>query len=212
MNEKTFIVDWDSYESVSKLANKVKCRCVQLNPNTIKKKDKEGHILDACLNIWNTDISSHYSGLSLDHTPKYYIYCHANSIWKIDPHIGGKMAFLGILGIGFKPFYVGKGTGNRSQNLTRNGYHTKLKEKFEENGEDCIAIVIKNQLTEMEALAYEDKLIDILGLKVYGGVLANLDEGYKPQERRKLYQKPYDILKFFNQRVKIPRHLPPDLL
>ena len=50
-------VDWDSYESVSKLGNIIKSRCGELNPNRISKREKNRQILEACDKILSTDIS-----------------------------------------------------------------------------------------------------------------------------------------------------------
>ena len=46
---------------------------------------------------------------------------------------------------------------------------------------------ILENLTEVEALQYEAKLIDIFGLITLGGSLCNLDEGLAPERRRLLY-------------------------
>lgn len=201
---KTFTVDWESYDEVSKLGKIIKCRIGEINPNRLSKSKKEGLIFDCCRTIWDTSTLNHYDNLNLDITPKYYIYCHMNEKWKIWPGHNGRLSFAASIGITHSPFYIGKGCGNRVNQLNRNGYHTKLKERFNESGENIFSLIIKNNLTEIESLSYEDKLIDIFGLKVYGGMLANLDEGYKPRERRMLY--PYDKLIELTKSTKLPRN------
>jgi hypothetical protein len=48
--------------------------------------------------------------------------------------------------------------------------------------------IIKENLTEMEALCLESKFIDIFGLMSKSGRLVNLDEGLKSKERQMLYR------------------------
>jgi hypothetical protein len=55
-------------------------------------------------------------------------------------------------------------------------------------GKDVHVQKVREKLTERQALALESKLIDILGLRVHGGVLVNLDEGMSPLERRAIYK------------------------
>jgi hypothetical protein len=207
MNIKNFEVDWDSYDDVSLLGNKIKSRLGNLNPNRISKKEKEAYIFDTCMKIWNIDTLEHYAHLKLDTNKKYYIYCHMNKSWKIRPNFQGVISFIATLNIPYKPFYIGKGTGNRYLNFNRNGYHKKIKDLNGENGDECAAFIIRNNLSEYEALSYEDKLIDILGLKVYGGLLSNLDEGYEPKERRKFYNEHLEKIKELTKNHKIPRNI-----
>ena len=169
-------------------------RLGEINPNRLLKRQKEGYIFDSCMKIFTCDTISHYQLLQLDPTPKYYVYCHMNGQWKIWPDHNGRLSFAATLGIAHSPFYIGKVTGDRFKNLNRNGYHKKLKNAFEEDGATIEHFIIKDNLTEFEAIALEDKLIDIFGLKVYGGMLGNLDEGFKADERRMLYHDDYDKL------------------
>lgn len=48
--------------------------------------------------------------------------------------------------------------------------------------------VIKSNLTEIDALMLESKLIDIFGIIATGGNLVNLDEGINNKERQMLYK------------------------
>lgn len=203
---KTFTVEWDNYEEVTKLGSKIKTRLGVINPNRLSKRQKEGFLFDSCMKIFNCDTSSHYQLLNLDSTPKYYVYCHMNGQWKIWPNHSGRLSFAAILGITHSPFYIGKGTGSRSKNLNRNGYHKKLKDAFEENGSDIENFIIKDNLTEFEAIALEDKLIDIFGLKVFGGMLGNLDEGHRSDERRLLYKDDYEKLMKLTRNKKLKKY------
>lgn len=121
--EKTFVVDWNDYTAVSKLGNMIKSRLGELNPNKISKQQKQGLMFDCCTNIWNTATLPHYQTLELDANPKYYVYCHMNRKWKIWPGHDARLTFAASLGISCSPFYIGKGTGSRSANFNRNGYH-----------------------------------------------------------------------------------------
>jgi hypothetical protein len=60
-------------------------------------------------------------------------------------------------------------------------------------------VIIKDKLSEYEALELESKLVDIYGIKAEGGFLLNLDSCYKPLLRRRMY--PVECLSIF------PKHI-----
>lgn len=75
-----------------------------------------------------------------------------------------------------KPFYIGKGTGNRAwehqinideseKGMTIRGIH--------DEGLSVIHTVISDNLTEQQALKIEAELISAFGIRKYGGLLTN---------------------------------------
>ncbi len=98
-----------------------------------------------------------------------------------------KFAFAATLGVDFKPFYVGKGKGNRYEKLKRNETYRKVLQVLDSRGLKPEIRIIANNLAESKALEVESKLIDIFGLQIYGGWLTNLDEGHAAKTRRSMY-------------------------
>lgn len=92
------------------------------------------------------------------------------------------------------PFYVGKGSRKRVNDINRNETHRKVVQFLKEREKTPETFIIKENLSEKESLILESKLIDIYGLEIYGGYLTNLDEGYKFSERRNKYKKDYEIV------------------
>lgn len=193
VNSTLIEVDWDSFEDVSQLFNAVKARYHDLNPNKISRKMREKNVFDACMNVWETDISDIYLGRKLDDSPIYYVYCHMNPLHELQM-FRGKHIFCASLGMKFSPFYIGKGTGDRAFKLNRSETHRKIKHKIMDSNKDPEVCIIKEGLTELEALSYESKLIDIFGLVPNKGWLTNLDEGHMPDVRRNKYYSEYKIL------------------
>lgn len=119
----------------------------------------------------------------------YYVYAHCDPGFKIALKKNGKTTFAATLGMEYVPFYIGKGSGNRAYDLNRNESHRKVRQKIQRFGKDVAVTILKDGLTELEALCIESKLIDIFGLiSQRDGHLVNLDEGVSPNERRKLYK------------------------
>lgn len=120
---------------------------------------------------------------------KFYVYYHT------DPRNKAFSSYKELGGVSFMPFYVGKGTGNRAYNMKRNqGHGINLKEMLDlEYTPDDIVHIVKDNLTESEALELESKLIYFFGT-IYEteqkGVLLNLDIGKRP---------------LFNCHIKIPK-------
>lgn len=194
MTIKTFNVDWDSYEDVTRLASIIKSRLGEINPNHISKRERNRRLLDACESIYNTDIATVYANMNLDPLDRYYVYVHMDPTRKIAIGADPLTSFAATLGMTHMPFYVGKGTGSRSENLNRNGFHRKIRQRLESIKREPIAQRIAEGLTERDALALESKLIDIFGIIPQGGLLANLDEGIERQSRRMQYQKYFELL------------------
>lgn len=79
-----------------------------------------------------------------------------------------------------RPFYIGKGTGSRAYDLKRNQGHGAILSELISHGkkESEIVQIMKDGLTEVEALALEAKLIYFFGTRyerLRSGILVNLD-------------------------------------
>ena len=123
---------------------------------------------------------------------KYYAYFHCNPLKKLNAKHNLKHLFLATRfpGLLYEPFYVGKGSGNRAYDLSRNSIHRKIRTNILKFKKDVEVYVIQDKLYEEQALNIEAKLIDILGLQYNSkeGMLCNLDEGYEYINRRNLYK------------------------
>jgi hypothetical protein len=196
-------IDYSSLESLYSIKSKV-CIAIENLEQTNKKVEKttweiQQEILDLYFKIWNTDLSPLFNTLELDSTPKYYVYAHTKSS-KLKPNSKAIDAFSQIyVGLKEKPFYIGKGTGNRYLQKDRNEYYNKYRVQLLAEKIAVDHVIVKNNLTEYEALELESKLIDIYGIKAEGRSLLNLDSCYKPVLRRKMY--PVECLSIF------PKHI-----
>lgn len=196
-------INWNSIEDLKALRAKIDRRLNQLS--VIDKKHKKSHlsVFESCQKVLNTDISHLYEDLTLNADKKFYVYVHCDPFFKLKADTNGKIAFASTLGIESLPFYVGKGEGNRAYDLNRNESHRKKRQFIEQTGKQVQVLILKDNLTEVEALMLESKLIDIFGLKSYGGWLVNLDEGVNNQSRKQIYIDDYvninKMLKLKNQ-------------
>jgi len=112
--------------------------------------------------LMDEDWNKYFKG-KYDHKRDYYVYYHC------DP---GKLPLKYILGghgirFAAPPFYIGKGKGDRLTSLSRSKGHLMHLKSFFERGfiMDDIAYVLKDGLTEKEALILEAKMIVYLGTK-----------------------------------------------
>lgn len=138
--------------------------------------------------ILGTDISSCFDNVNSG--SNYYVYIHCNPLEPINIRHDVREVFLASkFNVKSKPFYVGKGTGARYLDFSRNDSYRKMRSKILRADKEIISLKVAENLSEIQALSLESKLIDILGLKVFssGGYLVNLDEGAEPVKRRKLY-------------------------
>ena len=181
-------INWDSIDDLKQMRAKIDRRINQLaTPIESKKKKSHATVFNACLSIANADISVLYSDVQTDTNTDYYVYAHCDPFYRLKADQNGKIAFAASLGLNSIPFYIGKGTGKRAFDLNRNEMHRKKRQMIESSGKQIDVIIIKDGLSELNALMMESKLIDIFGLISFGGWLINLDEGTKNLERRKLY-------------------------
>lgn len=130
-----------------------------------------------------------------DEERKYYVYYHAypNVEKTIFSNGEEKITFVG------KPFYVGKGCGNRYKSRARSRSHLSVIKRIElDYGAEGIFHIFKDGLTEKEALELEAKLITFFGCEAeiskksvhihgfQGGWLLNSDPAVRPEYMNKL--------------------------
>lgn len=117
--------------------------------------------------------------LGCDPARKYYVYAH------VDPLANHICLPKDIGGMAKMPFYIGKGTGSRAFDLSRNQGHGIKLSNLRNLGfkPDKIVSFFKKGLTEAEAFELESKLVYFFGTQyehARQGILLNLDECKRP--------------------------------
>lgn len=190
-NLKFIEIDWNDLDEIDKLFRKLQGRRQQLKKETGKLtrlSDREiyGIQWDAIQSIIDENISFLYEKTVLDEERKYYVYAHCDTNKPII--ISRKNVYHTLsasLGMNYLPFYIGKGTGDRYKKGDRNRNYSKISNKKFTNVDK---VILKDNLTESEALQFESKLIDIFGLAIHKGILINIDEGVERDHRRFCYK------------------------
>jgi hypothetical protein len=197
-------VDYTNLNDLEGLYKKIKSQIGSLRTMTIgSKREVKQNRFDACASIYNTDITELYKDHELDSSRVYYVYAHCEPN-KIAIGRDGVTSWAASLGLDLIPVYIGKGTGNRAYDLNRNETHRKVRQRLKEFNSDLQVRIIKDGLTELEALCLESKLIDIFGLIGKGGRLVNLDEGANSKERQLRYATHLvKINKFYKNSLKV---------
>lgn len=118
----------------------------------------------------NQDWSSIYPEKENDTNTNFYVYAH------VDP---SKTLLAGCDKFKCKPFYIGKGCGDRAYDLKRNQGHGKILDSLKKAGiaPSKIVVILYSGLSESKAFEIESKLISFFGT-VYSnpkGILYNLD-------------------------------------
>jgi hypothetical protein len=161
------------------------------------RNDQSEKIKNACHSIMRTNVSSMYGCDSMLDRNDSYVYFHCDPTVPIHDKKLGLVGFLADLGVTHLPFYVGKGKGDRCNDLDRNDTHRKVRSKIRSFNQEVVVHKVSVNLTEHQALAMESKFIDMLRLRVQGGLLVNLDEGFRSSERRVLYKEHLTLLSDF---------------
>ena len=187
---KSIEYDPNSEASLKQAMNKIKMDLGELRIRQTGKtrKDTSKELEVSIQTILDCDISSVYGLSSLLDKREYYVYFHCDPSRIITGSKWGMQSAISNLGVTCLPFYVGKGKGNRCDDLDRNDTHRKIRTQILARNKDIVVHKVLSGLTEFEALALESKLIDLLGLRINGGWLVNLDEGVRHKERREFYK------------------------
>ena len=210
MDLRNFEVDFDSIDSLNRLRNKLKTRLCELTGKENKSRretkaeyeTRRRNCFEAYFSILDTNITHLYSDISasLDSEPKYYVYAHLDTSKPIVDAKKARIAitFAATFGMQFHPFYIGKGVGDRAYELSRNETHKKVRDRCKKSGKDITPIILKDSLSELDALAYEAKLMDIFGSIACNGLLVNIDDGHRSKERKQLYKKHLECINSIN--------------
>jgi len=204
--KKKVVFDTEDIESIKKALNIVKTYLGNVKSGESKRASFRRKFAD-CMSIIDTDISRVYQSLSLDENPIYYVYTHCKPNSRIAVEKDFRTSCLATFGATKMPFYVGKGCGNRAYDLNRNGGHRKIRQLLNQYGQEICVEIIKDGLTELEALSLESKLIDIFGIAGKGGCLVNLDEGSFAKERRLMYENSFTSLAEVNKGMIVEKEI-----
>lgn len=162
--------------------------------------DRSREFIEACRKIWETDLLHIYGYESNMDRRRSYVYAHCDPSAPLQEK-NALHKFLMGLGLTHMPFYVGKGVGDRWLDINRNDTHRKMKQKLLVLGLSIKPCKILQSLTNYQALSYESKLIDIIGLRVNGGHLVNLDEGKLRADRHRIYKDSLVVISSFFREV-----------
>ena len=198
MEKSLIIKDWDSIDELKRTMSIIKSRIGVLTKeqlcDNLSRNERNSLKFEACFKIFETDISHIYDLYKYDKTEKYYVYAHCDPHHEICVKRDGKSTFAATLGMKYKPFYIGKGCGDRAFDLNRNETHRKIRNRIKKFGKEIDVVLIKRDISELEAYMIESKLIDIFGSTTFHGQLVNLDEGVSNEERKQIYKEQLEIL------------------
>jgi len=178
---------------IIKSQKRARATCVFKTPPVFKDRGKtrrlagDSILLEFLKEDWGYLFTGNY-----DNDRKYYVYYHSNPE-KGNARFKRKGEFIDFNG---RPFYVGKGTGNRYKSKTRSRSHLAVINKVIESGKEDKDIfhIFKDGLAEVEALELEAKLITFFGVAAEldqskthfhgtkGGWLVNSDPACRPED------------------------------
>jgi len=196
---KEIPVNWNDISDLSKTISRLQKRRKELIRQKykfapIKYGNSERLNAPDILDLLNYFRSIPCPGVSLTDRGEYYVYVHCNPLQPLKVLHDIRDTYLATnYFLQHKPFYVGKGRGDRCYNLNRNDSHRKLRTSIREQGQEAQVYKILDNLTEKEALFEEQKLIILLGLKALSphGYLVNLQTEVEVLEIFKKYIEDY---------------------
>lgn len=194
MVDKTFTVDYDDPSAIIKLISVLSSRRKKL-------LEQKGFVP---ANFGTSKMSFPYfmealeamifSGVDLSQKGDCHVYVHCDprkpiSLQNLKGDVRNIFLASKFPSITHQPFYVGKGTGNRWANTTRNGHHSKIRQQLAKDDKKVLPVKIVDNLSSEMALRLESNIIDIMGIigMTSNGLLSNLDEGISAFDRRRSY-------------------------
>lgn len=181
------------------LLNQIDIRLVR-DEKLERKMKKEVPVYNSIISLYESSTTKLF-GDSIG--GDYYVYFHCDPNEPLSAKTDAKSLFASSIGLYFKPFYVGKGVGNRCYDTSRNDSYAKRKQQILRTGKQIEIVKIKTSLSEDQALSFESKFIDIFGLIAYDSKnwLVNLDEGMHKEERRKKYKEKSLKILLYNKTI-----------
>jgi hypothetical protein len=181
MKQSTFTIDKDDAADIKKHITILQKRRKKLlletaNYQPINFGISKQNVLDI-LPIFEHLSTIKFPDLTNEDNKSYYVYLHCNPSNSLQVTRDIRELFLASkFGLTHMPFYVGKGIGERCNDLSRNEGHRKIRSKLLSKKLEIKVVKIFENLTEQEALFEEQKLIALLGLSSLSpsGMLVNL--------------------------------------
>jgi hypothetical protein len=129
---KTFSIDMNNIHEIKNLIKELNIRKDELhkiNHKLITKEDPRPQKLlelESYFKIYNSNVSNFFTDYQFSEEPKFYVYAHLNRDLRIQPKRRAKEAFAQMeFKLEFRPFYIGKGTGNRFLRKERNKIYSR---------------------------------------------------------------------------------------
>jgi len=194
---KEFTVDWDNASEIKSLISNLQKR----RKNLLKDPEK-GNYVHINFGVSNQNLNDlmeifdFFYNLSpvnqLVESGEYYVYVHCDPTKKLNITRDVREYLLATkFNLTHMPIYVGKGIGNRSEQLNRNEGHRKIRTGVLKQKKDLIVIKVNTGLSESVALFEEMRLVTFLGIKVLNGsgYLTNLHSDHS-------------VVDFYNDNIK----------
>jgi hypothetical protein len=162
---------------------------VEFSRGKVKKLLSHSILVDFLSEDWSYLFSNKHN---YDKRKDYYVYYHS------DPRMPNMRLRKGDVSVDFRgrPFYVGKGKGDRYKSKKRGRDHLSIIKNLTVNNgidESRIFHIFRDGLTELEAIELEAKLITFFGCQseisrnrahfhgIKGGLLVNSDPSVRPE-------------------------------
>lgn len=181
MKKSTFTIDVDDPEDIKKHIKMLQRRFHNLMSKTFKCEKISFGVSNAnvfdILPIFEHIIKLPYPNKQNVSVGNYYVYAHCDPTQKLDISRDiRELVLASQYNLSHLPFYIGKGIGNRCNDLNRNEGHRKKRSKILSVNKEVKIVKIFENISEDEALFEEQKLIALLGLSSLNknGLLVNL--------------------------------------